>query len=65
MMRDLTDDEIEALLPEADGTVEEVTRKVEYRPGFWADQVSIDDAWSKPLVIETVRAALALAKGQP
>jgi len=52
----LTDEEIDALLPEADGTAEEVKRKVEYRPGLWADEVGIDDAWSKPLVIEIIRA---------
>ena len=52
----LTDEEIDALLPEADGTTEEVKRKVEYRPGLWADAVGIDDAWSKSLVIEIIRA---------
>ena len=52
----LTDEQIEELLPEADGTAEEVKRKVEYRPGLWADEVGIDDAWSKPLVIEIIRA---------
>ena len=52
----LTDEEIDALLPEADGTAEEVMRKVEYRPGLWADEVGIDDAWSKSLVIEIIRA---------
>jgi len=52
----LTDEEIDVLLPEADGTTEEVMRKVEYRPGLWADEVGIDDAWSKSLVIEIIRA---------
>ena len=52
----LTDKQIDDLLPEADGTAEEVKRKVEYRPGMWADEVGIDDAWSKSLVIEIIRA---------
>lgn len=52
----LTNEQIEELLPEADGTAEEVKRKVEYKPGLWADEVGIDDAWSKSLVIEIIRA---------
>lgn len=64
MMRDLTDHEIEALLPEADATGE-IETPAEVRPGLWGYEVQVIDAWTKSLVIETVRAALALAKAQP
>ena len=62
-MRDLTDHEIEALLPEADATGE-IETPAEVRPGLWGFEVQVIDAWTKPLILETVRAALALARGQ-
>lgn len=63
MMRDLTDEQIEALLPEADATGE-IETPAEVRPGLWGFRVEVIDAWTKPLILETVRAALALARGQ-
>lgn len=52
----LTDEEIDALLPEPDATVDIEGREVEVRPGVWGVECSLDDAWSKPLVIEIIRA---------
>lgn len=60
----LTDQEIDDLLPEPDGTAEEVKRRVEYRPGLWADEIDVDDAWSRKLVYQAVRAAIAKATGE-
>ncbi len=55
-MSDLTDDEIDALLPEGDGTGE-VETPVIVR-GVKGFKVQVIEAWTKPQVYEIVRAAI-------
>jgi hypothetical protein len=60
--RGLTEDEIEAVLPHADGTAEMNCVPVEVSPGFWGTEFEEVDAWSKPLVMQVVRAIEAMLK---
>ena len=55
----LTDAEIEALMPEADGSAETDVERIEVSPGIWGKEYSEVDAWSKPLVLQIARDAIA------
>lgn len=52
----LTDEEIEGLLPPADGSAEENKVRVEVQPGIWGAEYEEVDAWSLPLVRQAIRA---------
>lgn len=53
----LTEAQIDALLPEADGSAEVNVQRVEVLPGVMGTEYDTADAWSLPLVREAVRAA--------
>ena len=55
----LTDSQIDALMPEPDGSAEANKVRCEVRPGLVGYEYDEVDAWSAPLVRHTVRAALA------
>lgn len=55
----LTDAQIDALIPEPDGTAEANVERVEVLPGVMGTEFDEVDAWSRPLVRRAVRAALA------
>lgn len=62
----LNDDEIDALMPEPDGSAEVDVRRVEVVPGVMGTEFETTDAWSRPLVRQTVRAAFdRLSSGDP
>jgi len=52
----LTDEEIEALLPEPDGTAEVDSVRVLVAPGLYGTEYSEADAWTKESVIQVARA---------
>jgi|VirMetMinimDraft_7_1064189.scaffolds.fasta_scaffold122385_2 hypothetical protein len=52
----LTDDEIDAFMPAADGSAETDVVSVEVSPGIWGKEYSEVDAWSRPLVFQIARA---------
>lgn len=56
---ELTDERIDALMPEADGLAEANKVRCEVLPGVPGYEFDEVDAWSAPLVRQTVRAALA------
>ncbi len=58
----LTDEQIDSLMPEPDGSAEANKVRIVYdgMPGYEFDEV---DAWSRPLVRQAVRAALTKALG--
>jgi hypothetical protein len=58
----LTDEDIPALLPEADGCAEADVKRVEFQPGFWGEECSLIDAWSLPLVMQILSAHEAKLK---
>jgi hypothetical protein len=58
----LTDEDIPALLPEADGCAEADVKRVEVQPGFWGEECSLIDAWSFPLVMQILSAHEAALK---
>ncbi len=58
----LTDDEIDALMPVADGSAETDVVPVEVSPGLWGKEYSEVDAWSRPLVFQIARAIEAKLK---
>jgi hypothetical protein len=51
----LTDEEENALIPDPDGSAEANVRRVEVLPGAWGKEYEEVDAWSKPLVLKTLR----------
>lgn len=55
----LSDEEIEALLPEPDGTAEVDTVRVLVAPGLYGTEYTEADAWKKESVIQVVRAVEA------
>lgn len=55
----LTDEQIDALMPEPDGSAEANVERVEVLPGVMGKEYDEVDAWSRPLVRQVVRAALA------
>jgi hypothetical protein len=55
----LTDSQIDALMPEPDGAAEANKVRCEVLPGVPGYEFDTVDAWSAPLVRQTVRAALA------
>ena len=58
----LTDEEINALLPEADGAAEVDVKRVEVQPGLWGEECSLADAWSLPLMLQFLNAYEAKLK---
>lgn len=58
----LTDDEIDAFMPAADGSAETDVVSVEVSPGIWGKEYSEVDAWSRPLVFQIARAIEAKLK---
>jgi hypothetical protein len=57
----LTDEQIDALMPPADGSAEANVRRVEVLPGVMGTEFDEVDAWSLPLVRQVVLDALKLA----
>jgi hypothetical protein len=52
----LTDEQIKALMPIADGTAETDKKRVEVLPGVMGYEFGEVDAWSMPLVLQIARA---------
>ena len=52
----LTDEEIDELMPVADGSAEVDVVPFELSPGIWGKEYSEVDAWSRSLVIQIARA---------
>jgi hypothetical protein len=59
----LTDEQIDAMMPPADGTAEANVMRVEVLPGVMGTEYDEVDAWSRPLVRQVVRAAIERAHG--
>jgi hypothetical protein len=52
----LTDEQIKALMPKADGSAEADKKRVEVLPGVWGSEYVEVEAWSEQLVLQTARA---------
>lgn len=63
----LTDEQIKAMIPSADGSAEANKRRVEVLPGVMGTEFDEVDAWSMPLVLQIARAIEAAhgIKDQP
>jgi hypothetical protein len=57
--RPLTDAEIDACIPVADGSAEANAARVEVKPGLWGVEYDNVSAWSLPLLKQVVRAVEA------
>lgn len=55
----LTDEQIKWLIPAADGSAEANVQRVEVLPGVMGPEFDEVDAWSRPLVLQVVRASIS------